>query len=82
MTRFLLAAAFFLAASTATFAAQTFVEDCTKIKGDVVCDDPVGNSEASGGQSQSTTTTDQGSLNNPSKFQCSGPGNGNSDAGC
>ena len=55
--------------------------------GDVTCtfvtEDPVGNSESSGGKSQTTTTTEteesKGTLKNRPKFsedsECTGPGN-------
>jgi hypothetical protein len=67
----------------------------TRSQGTVTCvietEDPVGNSEKSGGKSQSTTKTEedssQGTLNNKPKFQeddsCAGPGNsGESSSHC
>jgi len=69
-----------LSVASNAMAAQALPEECEKIKGTITCIDPVGNSEESGGQSQSVDTSDQGSLKNPSKFECSGPGN--SAAGC
>lgn len=78
MKRVLLAGAFFLAASTSTFAAPDYGDDCEKIRGTITCVDPVGNSENSGGQSQEVVTTSQGNLKN--KQECSGPGN--SASGC
>ena len=55
-----------------------------------VVSDPVGNSERSGGKSQTVDTQEtessNGTLNNKPKHKesttCSGPGNGNSQAGC
>jgi hypothetical protein len=78
MNRVLFACAMFFAFSTAVFAAQALPEECEKIKGTITCVDPVGNSEESGGQSQSVDTTSQGNLKN--KQECSGPGA--STSGC
>jgi hypothetical protein len=46
---------------------------CTKDQGTITCSDPVGNSENSGGQSQTRDTTSQGNLTN--KKCTTGPGN-------
>ena len=46
---------------------------CTKFQGVVTCSDPVGQSEASGGQSRTKDTTSQGNLTN--KKCTTGPGN-------
>ena len=65
-----------------------------KVNGKVSCTfttvDPVGNSENSGGNSQTTTSTDtdssNGTLNNDPQHEessnCDGPGNGGSTAQC
>jgi hypothetical protein len=47
--------------------------NCEKFRGEWICEDPVGESEHSGGQSQTETTTSRGNLTN--KQECSGPGN-------
>jgi hypothetical protein len=52
--------------------------NCEKFRGEWICEDPVGNSENSDGQSQTVDTTSRGNLTN--KKECSGPGN--SDSGC
>ena len=53
----------------------------TKVRGEVSCVtvDPVGNSEASGGKSQTrdTDTTGRGNIDNKQQTECSGPGNSN-----
>jgi hypothetical protein len=64
-----------VAPAAAQFDAPT---NCEKFRGEWICEDPVGNSENSDGQSQSVDTTSRGNLTN--KRECSGPGN--SDSGC
>ena len=81
MKRLLLVAGLFtFATAFGAFGAQTLPAGCEKETGDILCEDPVGSSEASGGQSQSVDTTDKGDLKNPAKLQCSGPGA--SSSGC
>jgi len=84
MRQFLLACAVVLSAllflPSSLMAAQSLPAGCEKVTGDILCEDPVGESEASGGHSQSVDTSDKGDLKNPAKFQCSGPGN--SQSGC
>jgi len=84
MRQFVLACAVVLAAllflPSSLMAAQSLPAGCEKETGDILCEDPVGESEASGGQSQSVDTSTKGSLHNTNKLECSGPGN--SSSGC
>jgi hypothetical protein len=65
--------------TTGAIAAQALPAGCTKDQGVITCtsSDPVGNSENSGGQSQSrdTSTTSQGNLTNKKNSCTTGPGN-------
>jgi hypothetical protein len=70
----------FVMASSAVYAQGHLPEDCDKVRGEIICVDPVGNSENSDGQSQEVDTTSRGNLTN--KQECSGPGSGSSSAGC
>ncbi|MDP3969595.1 MAG: hypothetical protein Q8Q02_15090 [Nocardioides sp.] len=91
-----------LALSTSANAASPSQTECEasggtfdRTQGTVTCtyptvSDPVGNSEKSGGKSQTVDTTEEesskGTLNNKPKHEetseCTGPGNGNSSAQC
>jgi hypothetical protein len=80
MMKLLMASALVLASfgtASAQFDAPT---NCEKFRGEWICEDPVGNSENSDGNSQTVDTTSRGNLTN--KKECSGPGNGGSDAQC
>jgi hypothetical protein len=77
MRYFLILAALAFATSAS---AAALPDQCDKYHGEITCDDPVGNSENSDGQSQSVTNTSRGNLTN--KQECSGPGAGGSTAGC
>ena len=59
--------------TTGAIAAQALGPGCTKDQGVITCTDPVGNSENSGGKSQTKDTTSQGNLTN--KKCTTGPGN-------
>jgi hypothetical protein len=60
-------------AGISTAGAAPLPDNCTKDQGVITCPDPVGNSENSGGKSQTRDTTSRGNLTNK---QCtSGPGN-------
>jgi hypothetical protein len=65
--------------TTGAIAAQALPAGCTKDQGVITCtsSDPVGNSENSGGQSQTkdTNTTSQGNLTNKKNSCTTGPGN-------
>jgi hypothetical protein len=80
MMKLLMASALVLASfgtASAQFDAPT---NCEKFRGEWICEDPVGNSENSDGNSQTVATTSRGNLTK--KKECSGPGNGGSDAQC
>jgi hypothetical protein len=64
-----------VAPAAAQFDAPT---NCEKFRGEWICEDPVGESEHSGGNSETVTETSRGNLTN--KRECSGPGS--SDSGC
>ena len=65
--------------TTEAIAAQALPDGCQKIQGTITCatSDPVGNSESSGGKSQTrdTSTTSQGNLTNKKTSCTTGPGN-------
>jgi hypothetical protein len=71
--------AWFAVGTTELIAAQALPAGCTKYQGTITCpsSDPVGNSENSGGQSQTTdtSTTSQGNLTNKQNKCTTGPGN-------
>jgi hypothetical protein len=75
----LLGSVSWFAFTTNAIAAQALPAGCTKDQGTVTCasSDPVGNSESSGGKSQTkdTTTTSQGNLTNKKNSCTTGPGN-------
>ena len=75
----ILAAVATLTLYTSPTSAANLPSNCTKVQGTITCEteDPVGNSENSGGNSQTreTTTTSQGNLSNKRNSCSSGPGN-------
>jgi hypothetical protein len=69
----LLASVAFFGIGASGSIAAPLPDNCTKDQGVITCPDPVGNSENSGGNSQTRDTTSRGNLTNK---QCtSGPGN-------